>query len=136
MAKITTLAITVLRTFDETSGLPLRSYTSLDLNGKEIQINTKNPSVHKSSNPLEQWAPVFLNIGWILQNYDEVKDSTSNDPKAITNRKKGDVKIFIKNNFIETLDIPGQIGIQDQTQVVVLYGEKTNYTLTYSIFTR
>lgn len=128
---------TKLKTYDETFSVPLEQYEVSDIDGKIVTINPKTIGNHQSDNHFEQWAPVHFNIGWILQNPDNVKISTSNNPQAVENRKKGEIKIYTKQNFLSGLDLPSvSASFRDETQVVVLYEEETdkNYTLTYIIY--
>lgn len=132
MAETTTAE---LKTYDETYTLPLVAYEATDLDGKQITINKKIPINHQSESIFDQYAPVFYNIGWILQNYDACELDHSQTPEAKAHRKEGTVKIYTKNNFIKTIGLDN-LASHDKTQVVVLYrnDKPVNYTLTYSIY--
>ena len=129
---------TKIKSYEETYNVPMNSYVVTDIDGRNVKINTKRQSKHKSQNQLEQWPPVFHNIGWILQNADKIEPSKSNNPQAIANRKKGAIKIYKKINFIKELKLSGHSDDKDETHVIVLYDKraKKNYSLTYSIYQR
>ena len=113
---------------------PLKSYT-VNVEGEVVSIIPKILEHHDSHHPLEQTPTFFYNLDQVLLNPDEIKPDCSNEPRAIESRKKGKVLIYLKNNFINELKIPGYSDWKgDETRVVVMY-EKTgkNYTKTYRI---
>lgn len=123
------------KTYNEVWNKPTKPYQSADVNGEMVSIMPKNPDHHQSNHPLEQTPTVFLNLDQILLHPHEIKPDTSNAPKAIESRKKGKCLIYLRNNFIKELNIPGYKDWRgDETRVVVMY-EKTgkNYTKTYRI---
>jgi len=122
------------RTNEEVWDWPIESY-SVTVEGKEIEITPKIPGHHESSHPLEQTPTYFYNLDQVLLHPDDVLLDTSNNPKAVESRKKGECKIYIKNDFIKDLHIPGYSDWKgDETRVVVMF-ENTgkNYTKTYRI---
>lgn len=127
-----------IKTYDEVYDKPLVAYETTDCYGNKVIIKHKNPEHHCSSNELEQWAPIFHNLGYIVKHPSRVRPTSSKNPKALKNKKRGKILVFIKDNFISDLDLPGKKEFRDETHVVVMYDKtkKKNYTLTYSIYSK
>ena len=122
------------KTNEEVWNWPIKSYT-VNVGEKAVEVMPKIPEHHQSYHPLEQSPTVFYNIDQVLLNPDDVLPDSSNELRAIESRKKGEVKIYLKNNFIKNLKIPGYSDWKDDEMRVVVMYEKTgkNYTKTYRI---
>ncbi|PIZ64490.1 hypothetical protein CO051_04835 [Candidatus Roizmanbacteria bacterium CG_4_9_14_0_2_um_filter_39_13] len=121
-----------IKTYNDTWNMPIKPYEAIDFNGKKITIQPKNKLKHESSHPVEQMPTYFYNLGSIVANPDCVIESTSSNPTAVKNSKKGKHYIYKKEGYVISLDIPGQLGQNEETLVVVFYGvDGINYTRTY-----
>lgn len=123
------------KTYNEVWDKPIKPYQSADVNGNGISIMPKNPKHHQSCHPLEQVPTLFYNLDQILLHPHKIESDSSNNPVAVKSRKKGKSLIYLRNDFIKELKIPGYCDWKgDQTIVVVMY-ENTgkNYTKTYRV---
>jgi len=125
---------------EEIWSLPLVEYPAKDQDGRDVVIRPKLPEEHESHHPLEQTPAYFYNLKLVLENPDEVVPSTSQNPNALKSAEFGETKIYIKNDFVKQLNIPGYSNMEnEQTQVVVFYGNEKwqnktkNFTRTYGI---
>lgn len=116
---ITTKTSVTIQTYDETYELPLVSYTIPDPEGKIIVINPKNIEKHSSNHPLEQHPTVYHNLGYVIKQPHDIRLSSSKNPIALKNKKKGQIKIYSRNNLIDEIGLSHLIGYRkDKTQVV------------------
>lgn len=123
---------TVLKTYAQTFNKPLEPYLTVDSQGKKVRILPKNPKKHNSDGEIEHRPTYYYNLCAVIQNPDKTVLSTSNNKVAIKASKEGKVIIYTKEDFVESLGIPGQYPVNEQTLVIVFYGnDGINFTKSY-----
>jgi hypothetical protein len=126
---------TTFEPFIELVGKEAKPYQTVDSDGRSVTIQPKREGQHTSGSTLDDFGPVFYNLGQIVEHPHKSKPSTSQNPKAIEHRRTGQVIEYSRRDFIPELNMPGHDGeYQDtETTVVVKYPNdgSENHSLTF-----
>lgn len=111
----------------------LAPFCCLNMEGKEVVVNPKNPDHHNSYFPLQNDPHVFRNLECVIANPDEFFPSTSRTERASSYAKKGKVLVQRRRNYYELINSPSKDAYPNYTMTaVVFYGDDgSNYTLTF-----
>ena len=74
----------------------LAPYFACDKDGRNVEINPKNPEKHSSFFQLQNSPHVFRNLGYVLANPDEIKENKSMAKKAVSRRAAGHDVLYKK----------------------------------------
>ncbi len=110
-------------------------YTCLDKDGNLIEVTIKRPETHDSWVNIQSEPAYHYNLGFIIANPHQVRESTSQQPSAIVHREQGKVVTYVRYGFVSSLNMPSSWQFPtDMTTVTVKYTGTKNYTLTSQIF--
>lgn len=121
--------------WENVQGQSLITYTCYDSEGRLVKVTPKKFNAHDSWRPVQGDPAYHYNLGNILQNPDNIAESTSQNPQAIAHRQEGEVLLYEKKDYIIDINSPSMSEYMNTTTtVVVKYTDDGNYTLTSTVF--